>query len=199
MSGTLATILGAATWPISQADARAFVIISDDDADHMRVLDQAIRSATEWAEGYSGLTAQRKTLQLRLNGWPDCSEIALPAAPVRDVLALTYVDPDGIERTAPSGSYSWERTPEGAIVTFDASFEKAALRSNRRGTVRVLFDAGFDATDESGSGDDPELRLPDQLIMAVQQVVAHFYENREPKADGLAAAQLLLDRIRVYR
>jgi uncharacterized phiE125 gp8 family phage protein len=201
MIGTIAKIFGPTTWPISQDTAREFVIIDDADEDHMRVLDGAIRAATAWAEGHTGLTAQPQTLQLRLDGWPDdaCGEIVIPAAPVRDVLTVTYVDEAGIEQTVTEGNYSWERTPEGALITFESDFSKPSLRSNRHGTVRVTFDAGFDDPDSSGSGDDPDLRLPDQLVMAVSQVVAQFYDNRQPNADGLRAAQLLLDQVRVYR
>lgn len=212
MKGTLAKIIRATTWPISQDDARRFVIIDDEDDDHMRVLQQAIRAATEYCERYAGLTAQRVTYQLRLDAWPHHDhrdrpregaswggDIELPAAPVRDVLSVTYVDPDGIERPVSDDDWSWERTPAGAVVQFASSFSRPTLRSNRKGVVRVLFDAGFDAPDESGSGDDPELELPNSFIMAVQKLVLHFYENRDAGGSDMKAAEALLDQVRVYR
>jgi uncharacterized phiE125 gp8 family phage protein len=210
MTGTLAKILAPTSWPLSQADARAFVVIDDEDADHLRVLDMAIRAATQYCETRSGLTAQRTTYQLRLDHWPHCdprrfdhgdtsADILLTAAPVRDVLSVTYVDPDGIEQTVSDADWTWERTPEGATVSLAAGFSRPTLRSNRKGVVRVLFDAGFDTPGESGSGDDPELQLPEQFIMAVAQLVGHFYEKRDAGGDDMKAADCLIDQVKVYR
>lgn len=204
----LATIIGPTTWPLSLSDAQGFVIVDADDDSQMRVLQLAIRAATEHAERYSGLTAQRKTYQLRLDCWPARCErgdvlwpgdIELPAAPVRDVLSVTYVDTDGVEQTVSDDDYTWERTTEGATVYFRSGFSLPVLRSNRKGVVRVTFDAGFDSPDESGSGDDPALQLPDVMVLAVAQMVAGFFEKREGDSGAIGAAEKLLDKIRVYR
>jgi uncharacterized phiE125 gp8 family phage protein len=149
MTGTLAKILAPTSWPLSLEDARAFVIIDDDDADHMRVLDLAIRAATQYCETRAGLTAQRTTYQLRLDAWPstyDCdrrrgagagNEIDLPAAPVRDVLSVTYVDTDGIEQTVPPRTGAGSARRKGASSRSQATVIAPTLRSGRKGVVRV--------------------------------------------------------------
>lgn len=170
------------------ARASSFPVTLDQLKDHVEApadhdddkLLRALKAAIEYCEEHTSLSLALKTFEYRADTWP-CgpAEIRLPKAPVVDVLSVKYLDEDGVLRTVSSSDWTWERTFDGATVTFGADFTAPDLQESRRGAVRVEFEAGFDDPALSGSGDDPDLHLPERAVQAVLMLAAHWYANRE--------------------
>ena len=202
----------ASTFPVELSEAKGYLRVdhSDDDADVLR----ALKAAIEYAEERTGLSFAVKTYEWRADGWPFLTsplwpptwpyQITLPKAPVVDVLSLKYLDENGTLQTVSAADYDWERTPEGATITFVDDYSFPDLHATRADRVRVEFTAGFDDPEQSGSGDDPDLRLPERAKIAVLMLTAHWYENREAATFDQSAAVVLsandlLDQLKVYR
>lgn len=201
---------------VSRAKQRLRIDTSDFDED-LAVLSAAAQGTVEKE---TGLTLRRSSWEYRVDGWP-CGVglarfdgaaltgwpvLSIPAAPIRDVTAIKYLDSDDVEQTVNSANYSWARTREGADITFAKTFTLPLL-STLPQAVRISFDAGFDDPDESGAGDDPELTLPPRAEMAILFLVAHWHSNISPViADTRAAPykvpntfEYLAQQLRIYR
>lgn len=218
----IATIAHATSRPVTVDQLKAHMQI--DEADWDAQLEIMLDAAIAFAAQRTGLRLAPMQLQARLDAWPlhrhhvrrgdvaeltrDAAvclrEIEIPDGPVRSVVAVTYVDRAGVEQTVSADQYTWERTDDGALVTFEDTFTLPDLKTGRRGVVRVEFDAGFDDPAATGTGDDPDLKLPDQVRLAVLMLAAHYFENREAVSQRqtfpvLLAAEAMLDQVRVYR
>lgn len=186
---------------VERAKERLRIDGTADDADLARV----IEAATAAVEKQTGLTLRATDFELGLDSWHDWPRgcIQLPAAPVRAVTEVVYLDADLVEQTVDAADYFWERTPEGAIVDFVEGFSRPPL-GDRPHAVKVRFSAGFDAPDASGSGDDPELAFPATAEMAVLFLVGHWHQMRESVAPGEQfpvpqAFEYLAGQLRIYR
>jgi uncharacterized phiE125 gp8 family phage protein len=200
----LITIVAASTLPVTVAEAVQHCRApenGDDDA----LIERALRAAIDYVQNHTTLVLAPTTFQYRLDQW-GCEPIKLPRAPVRDVSAITYLDADGAEQTVNASYYSWDLTPDGAAIHFADTFSAPELRARRSGTVRITFEAGYDDPAASGSGDDPNLQLPELLKICVLMLTSHWYEHREAVSFDeshpvVLAAQSILDSpgIRIYR
>lgn len=168
---------------------------SDDD------LERLIEAATMAVEKQTGLTLRATDFELGLDcwGWPIC----LPAAPVREVTEVAYLDADLAEQIVDPADYYWERRPWGAALWFVRGFSKPEL-GDRPQPLKVRFSAGFDDSGASGSGDDPELAFPATAEMAILFLVGHWFQQRESVAAGEQfivpqAFEYLAGQLRVYR
>lgn len=224
----LITIAGADTSPVTMALLKEHLRVdhNDDDATIGAYRDAAVA----WVETETSRILARKTLELRIGpssgesarpvgggwdwlyqssgpwpsaSWPGCIEI--PAAPVRDVRQVSYLDEDGAEQTLAAQNWTWDATATGAVVSFVRGWSPPRLASWRPGVIRVQFDAGYDEPDgATGTGEDPALTLPRQAKPAVLILAAHWYENRSPIVEGSAAelplsVQGLINQLRIWR
>ncbi len=184
---------------VERAKQRLQIDVSDFDAD----LQSLIAAAIDATEGATGRVIGRSTWEYRLACWP-AGCIHIPAAPIRDVTAISYIDEGGALQIVPSDKWTWDQTAEGAVVSFVPGFEFPALG---RGTqvVRVVFDGGYDVPGESGSGDDPDLAFPPRVEMAVLFLVGHWFANREAVTVGPSPSNLpltytmLTEQLRIFR
>lgn len=184
---------------VPSARSRLRMDATDEDVD----LDRLIRTSAEVLEKHTGLVMGPTSFEYRADAWPACMEIKLPAAPVRDVSAVVYLDEDEAEQTLPASDWSWERTHEGATITLATGFSNPTVLE-RAGAIRVRFTAGFDDPSESGAGDDPDLVLPATAEMAMLFLVGHWNEHRESVAEGAMnhvpeTFDLLASQLRIYR
>lgn len=193
----------ATTFPVTLAEASEHCEAPGNGDDNARVL-RSLKAAIEYAERRTGLAFARRSYEYRLDEWPCTPEVLLPIAPVIDVLSVTYLDEGGDEIEIADDDWTWERTSDGATIVFGVDFDRPTLEDRRRGAVRISFEAGFDDPAESGSGDDPDLKLPETAKLAVLMLTAHWYENREAVSfqesfPVVVSANSLLDQMRVYR
>lgn len=171
---------------------------TDDD-----LLEAYLRAAIAYVEKHCGIVLQPKELQYLFNCWP-CGDIEIPAAPVRDVSKVEYLDENGILQEIDEANWTWTRTAEGATITFGSGYSLPTLVDDQRDRVRVTFTAGFDDPNATGSGDDPSYTLPRQVVVLVLMLTSYWYEQREPvtKDGGFKlplAAEAILAQLRVYR
>jgi len=219
--------------PVTVERAKKRLRIDTDDFDED--LSDLILAATAAVEEQAHITVRRSSWEYRLDWWPAGFGFArfdgqailgatgyvrfdgqtrlgwptmqIPACPVRNVTAVKYLDANDVEQTIDPVNYSWQRTPEGADITFNRAFTFPIL-SLLPQPVRVSFDAGYDDNLEaSGSGDDAELILPPQVEMAVLFLVGHWHEHPLPVVADVRAAPFeipttfdyLVNQLKVYR
>lgn len=196
----LITLSGSNFLPVTVDELKLWARIHNSEEDDL--IEVAISAAAEYIENQSQWVLAEKTIEYRADTW--CDPIVIPAAPVRDVLAVKYLDEDGALQTVDTADYSWDRTPEGAQVRFARTFTRPVLAEGRTGAVRVQFSAGFDDPAEPQTGDDPDYKLPQRMRMALLFLAARWYENREAIERGQLqevelAAVSLLAQFRIFR
>lgn len=147
-----------------------------DHTDHDVMLQSLLWSESRRYEDFCGRVMLPVSLEYRVSGWQD--PISLPAAPVREVTAVKYLDEDHSEQTLDSGDWYFERSADGGDVLFTSAFSSPTL-SDRKNPVRVQFSAGFDNPKESGFGDDPELVAPERDLTNIIMLVQRIYDRDE--------------------
>lgn len=203
------------TWPVSIPQLRAQLRLDTEDFD-LDLTDYRA-GAVALIEAETTRILSPRTLEYRVDAWPYCypgfpwsaawpNEIVLPVAPVRDVREISYLDADAVLQVLPDSDWYFDRTEDGAIVRFVSGWSAPTVASQRKGAVRIQFDAGYDAPEGgTGTGDDPAFRLPDQVAPCVRFLVAHWFRNREPVSVGASVAELplgaqaLINQLRIYR
>lgn len=201
----LRKLAAATSVAVSVARAKERLRIDTSDSDSDNDIEALLLAAQDVLEGQTGLIVQPSTWEYRQNSWSCFGPwhgICVPAGPVREIQGVTYIDENAAEQTVDPANYTWERTPEGAEITFIRDYVFPTLGFGPD-VVRVQFTAGFD-DQQSGSGDDPELTFPPRAEMAILFLVAHWNENRE----SVSATQtyevpdtfkLLAQQLRVFR
>jgi len=185
---------------VSLEDVKAHVIVDTDDDDEL--IKGYIRAATRLAEDRTGRIFLPTDFEYRTDCWRE--PIVIPAAPVREIVELAYLDDSQAEHTVSPSDWYYVLTTEGAEVRFADSFSSPVL-SDRPQAVRVRFSAGFDEPDTSGSGDDPELKQDPMDRQIVMILVANWYQSREPVVLGDTviavpfSAQSLIEIRRIFR
>ena len=149
-------------------------------SDHDGTLEKLVRSETRRYEDFTGRMMAPIDLEYRTGGW--CEPILLPTAPIRAVTAVGYLDADHAEQTLDSGDWYFEASAEGGGVFFTSAFSSPTL-SDRENPVRVMFSAGYDEPDVSGSGDDPELNAPERDVTNIIMMVQRIYDRDEQMED----------------
>ncbi|TPM55344.1 hypothetical protein FJ959_18230 [Mesorhizobium sp. B2-2-4] len=185
---------------VSLGDVKAHVIV--DAADDDELIKGYIRAATRLAEDRTGRILLPTEFEYRIDRW--CGSITIPAAPIRDVTEILYLDENGAEQTLAPADWYYVTTAEGATIRFTDAFSSPVL-SNRPQAVRLRFSAGFDEPDTTGSGDDPYLRQDPMDRLIVMILVANWYQAREPVALGAVVSEIpfsansLIEMRRIYR
>lgn len=107
---------------------------------HDNKIDQLIKSAREEAEQQTGRACITQTLQVTLDQFVD--EIELPMPPLRSVVSITYVDPDGAVQTLDPGVYRVDITSTPGRVTL--AYGKAWPETLRvTSAITIEFIAGY--------------------------------------------------------
>ena len=152
---------------LTEAKAAARVEVDDDDAFIAGLVD----AATEHVQAVLGRQLMPATFELSLGGFPSSGRLALPRSPVTEVLSINYRDPDGALQTFEDFLF-WAHT-DGPFLSPKAWWPATAHRPD---AVVVEFVAGF-----------PAGQLPARVRTIILQLVAHWYEHREPSVAGTVA------------
>jgi uncharacterized phiE125 gp8 family phage protein len=203
----LFTITAATSFPVSVEEA-SIHCRAPENGDDEAIVEGCLKAAVDFVQRHTSLILAPTTIQERLDDWPsNCntgSDIVLSRGPVRDVTDIEYLDEDGTLQAMTSFDYSWERTPEGATITFNDDVTLPDLHATRKGSVRITFEAGYDDPNLTGSGDDPSLAIPETIRQTILMLTSFYYENREAVSkDQLhtvpMAAEMMLNQNRVFR
>lgn len=179
--------------PVSLEEAKRHCLIETEDAEDDQLVTGFIEAAVDYLNGPSGILGRAIVTQewlMELQGWP--GRISLPLEPVQSV-TVRYLDPDGIEQELSADAWDLDQYPSRRTeLAWSSGYQFPSLQAVRY-PVRISITAGF-----GGAAD-----VPTALKVAIQMLVAHWYEYREAvmpgsMGDGLpAAVNSLLARWRV--
>ena len=178
-------ITGPATEPVSVAELRAHLREpSDPDA----VLTRLIKAAREYVEETTGLALISQTRELTLDGWPGGGDglgwwdgvqdgaiigtapryVELPRGPLISIASVTTYDNTNAATVWPSGNYFADTgNRPGRLALLDGAVWPLPTRSASGIVIRYV------------AGHADAAAVPNALCMAVLQIAAHWYENRE--------------------
>lgn len=169
--------------PIAQDELLLDLAIDDDD--FAPTVARICRFAADFFERKSMHVCLRGSYHVQLDQWWT-SPLEMRRTPLRDFTALEYLPGDGDGST-----WSVVPTDQYWIVEEQNSFHIQPLDSftypdlfQLNDSIRVRFDAGYDATDETG-GAHP---MPEGLRMVLTMLTGTFYQNRELPQQELETA-----------
>mgnify|MGYP000303691236 CR=1 FL=1 len=168
--------LGPADEPVSLADAKAHLKVDDSNEDQLvQALVTAARAHLELATRRAFLT---QSWSLFLDRWPEGGTVALPFGPVQSVDAVRLHDEGGTATTLAGSEYVVDTVSLPARVARPGHDGWPGRATRALNGIEIMFTAGFGAA----PGD-----VPAPLRQAILQLVAHWFEHREPLAfDGAA-------------
>ncbi len=155
------------------------------------VLQGFLRAAMAAIEGRTGKVLLEREFTLVLPGWRAPGRQALPVAPVRAVMRVAVLGPDGQETEVAPALWRLEiDMQQPAVVALSEVFPQVV----RGGRVRIGFRAGFGPAWED---------LPPDLAQAVLMLAAHYYEYRQDMSLGAGCMPFgvtaLIERYRTVR
>ena len=162
--------------PITLAEARAFLRLPADatgdsslQAEENSLVNRLIAAARRQGETVSERSFVTTTWRLKLNAFPASGEpIRLPRPPLISVSSITYIAVDGTSTTLTSTLYSAITSGEVGEV-WEAYGESWPSTRDQQDAVTVNYTAGYGA----------QSALPEDLKVAVGEVVRHWYERGE--------------------
>lgn len=170
------TSTAATALPVSLEEAKAHMNVSHASDDGL--IDSYIRAATNLLEGRTNRCFVTQTRKCVLNDLTDKRYVhnnhIYPArSPLKSVTSITYVDTNGTTSTMPSTEYIVSTGDKPGYISLAYNQTWPPIRSQPN-NVTVTYVAGH-STVASG--------VPCNVKLAVQQLVAHWYRNRESHVD----------------
>lgn len=167
---TLVLITGAASYPITVAEAKANgrIEVSEEDT----LIEGLIAAATAYAERVTGMAFIEQTWEDVRDRFPS-GPIVIDLGPVTEVVSVKYIDADGDEQTIAAEDYTVDTVSRSGRVYSYAAWP--ATKADTYSTVRVRFTTGGGA--------------PDDVKQAILLLTEHWYENRASVVvDGTATS-----------
>ncbi len=130
-------------------------------------------------EAALGLALIDQSLAYRLDRWPEAGAVVLPVRPVQTITTVSMTAADGTVETLSPDRYLLD----GASTP--PRLHALSPRWPRPGRcvqgIEIAFTAGFGATASA---------VPPPIRQALLQLVAHWYEHREPASVGEAVTRI---------
>lgn len=170
--------------PVALDDAKTWCRVDGTDQD--AVITMLIQAARERAEEITGRAFVQRTLELRLDQFPDGAGnqiIELPYAPLIGVSSVIYLDSNGALQTLSGSPSNWIEdtgSEPGRIQPLDAQSWPATQTAI--GAVRIRYEAGY--APASGSPTDYRANIPALVKQWMQVRISTFYEQREALITG---------------
>lgn len=166
-----------ATEPVTTAEVKSHSRI-DTSADDTLIASY-IKGARTWCEHFTGRQFITATWVYRI---PDFeAEIIVPKPPLQSVTSIAYIDANGDSQTLASSVYQVNiRSIYGSIKEAHGQ-TWPTTRSDDYNAVTITYVAGY--------GDDTT-DVPEDIRIAILQLVEHWYENREPELTGTISKSL---------
>lgn len=181
----LRTIVPAADWPVSLAEAKDHLNVDYDDKDEL--VAALIGAATLWAEAVTARRFVEQTVEWILPHWPRV--IRLPVAPVRasdGIVSIKYYDAADALQTLPASDYVVRQDGETVCIVPLAGLVWPPLSTTPAAEpVVVRFVVGH-PTDASPPG------VPDNVKAAIKLHVEAHFDRGDDMEKLIAAAQALL-------
>jgi uncharacterized phiE125 gp8 family phage protein len=175
-------ITPAATDPITLAEAKKHLRVTDDDYD--AYIEALITAATRHAEEWTGRAFVDQTWEITLDTFPT-NAIELAKPPLIEVVSVVYDDGDGNETTYSPSGYVVDAVSEPAWVVVSGSGNWPTVYDGIN-AVRVRFRAGYvDAGNSPAVGE-----VPKDILHAILLEVGTFYGQRETIVVGTNVAAI---------
>jgi len=166
---TLRLIEAPGDLPLSLAEAKLHLRISENDTTEDALITSLIAAATLHVEQLTGRRLVSQTWSKSLDAFPKCGgaiELLLP--PVKSISVITFIDVDGSELAIDESAYELDAQSETAWVIPAYGYIWPVARAKANAVV-VEFISGY------GGADD----VPESIKAALKLLIAHLYENRE--------------------
>ncbi len=171
--------VGAATEPVTLAEAKAQCRVSIDEDDAL--IANLITAGREAVETIMRMSLSDQTYDMYLNSWWS-GDLILPLPPLQSVTSITYTDIDAVATVWSSANYhvSTAQFPGRVVLKTNISFPAVELKEVD--AIVVRFVSGY-----ADAGDMSQL-----IKQAILLTVGHLYENRENVVIGQGIAALEL-------
>jgi len=184
----------AAETPITLVDAKRQIRVEEASTAYDDDLKRIIKSATRWAETFTGRALISQTWELTLNGFPK-AELVLPRPPLIDVASINYIDRDGVDTLLPANQYRIiGKGANMACGVLEPAFGTCwPVPMSGRGVVTIEFTAGYG---------DAATDIPPDIQQALLLVVGRSNEHREDAVTGTISSKVPFDAedlVDVYR
>ena len=163
--------------PISLAEAKAHLRIDADDEDAL--IEQLIVAARMFVERSLGLALITQGWSYFLDFWPRSSCVTLPIAPVQAVSAVILHDGAGGSTTLDADDYAVDVLSQPARLVLNGATPPVVARALN--AFEIAFTAGYG---------DAASDVPAPIRQALNLLVAHWFERREPVVLGVGATEV---------
>lgn len=162
----------AATEPLSLVKAKAHLRIDGTDEDDLLTsLIGAARSHLEFACGIR--FARRSSVALKCDEFADLAR--LPEVPVASVDSIAYLDTAGASQTLPTSVYELRADGVEAAIVLKSGQAWPAIQYGSR--ITLTMTVGYQTA-------------PEEIVLAMSMLVAHFYDNRSAVNVGNITSEL---------
>ncbi len=153
---------------------------AEDDIAYIAMLIDAIMARVDGKEGILNRALITQTWDFTLDAFPHRDFIQIPLPPLQTVTSITYIDGAGDTQTWAASNYTviTDRLPGRVVLGFQLVYPDTQRVPN---AVTVRYVAGY-----GDSWND----VPATLRLALMQLAAHWYENRDPILIGTTQAEL---------
>lgn len=202
-----------ASYPVTLQEVKAHCRVDSDTED--AYLDLLISAATEYAEKTIGQALVHRTYKLFLDAWPGDGDdwwdgvregaisdirktrnyVELPYPPLSSITHVKTYDDAGTPTTFASSGYFADTAsvPGRLVLRIGSSWPTYSRAANG---IEIQYVAGYGATQNG---------VPESARLAIMQLVALWYEQREPAISGTIVASVpfhierILKRLKLQR
>ena len=157
--------------PVERSELKDHLRIAQSSDAENTLLTGYIKSAREFAEGYTGRKFITQTWKYYLDAFPADKFIELPYAPLQSAsLAFTYTSCSGSTSSVSTSDYSvdTDTTPGRINLAYGATWPGSTLSTTNPITITFKCGYGLDAED-----------TPHSLRTWIMACAGYMYENRE--------------------
>lgn len=223
MNYTRIAVSSALPIPLEKVKSRLQIEDGDMDPAGIEAQDDAVMaaflSAIEFVEKQTHLTLRPTTYRVDMRDWcishdcgcageryrwSDCSPALLERVPFRNVDSIDYLGQGEVTMDdLPSDDYRTQRLTTGGLIHLNDGVSLPSL-GRAFDAVQIIFRAGYDSPEETGSGDDPELVLPAALANALILLTGYWFNNRDAVGTDRTfeielGAESLMTAFRLYK
>lgn len=189
-----------ATEPVSTADAKAHLRIESSVTDDDTLIDKLVAAARHWVEQYIERKLITQTITQTLDDWPGSSYagdgelvpvgrvdqtlargssgwVELLANPVQSITSVTTYDDAGSSAVWSSSNYRLSDAGDRARMALKDGASWPTNATRRTDAIEIVYVVGYGGASA----------VPDDIILAIKMLVAHWYENREAVTVGSGA------------
>jgi len=162
--------------PVELQDLMYHLRLDINFATEEKLLQTYITTARKRLEQITGRAFMRQTWIYYMEDWPSNDYFKLPYPPLYSVTSVKYRDSDYTENTMDTDDYRVLTNIEPGRVALDygATWPSETLIGNSE-AIYTTFVCGY-GTDVND--------VPEPIRVAIMQLVAHYYEMREPTITG---------------